>query len=75
MKPNYHNKQVTRQRDKRTRAQTKLSMLLRHKPTSNRVIGVEVRLYQGCKITCDGIETQASNHKARTKTTERIGKK
>ena len=50
-------------------------MLLRHRPTSNRVIGVEVRLYNGFRITCDGIETQASNYKARIKTTERIGNK
>ena len=31
-----------------------------HMPTSDMVIGVEVRLYQGFKIRFDGIETQAS---------------
>ena len=50
-------------------------MLIRHRQTSNRVIGVEIRLYQGCKVIGDGIETQASNQKARIKTTERIGNK
>ena len=39
-------------------------MLVRHMPTSNRVIGVEVWICEGCQETCDGIETQATNNKA-----------
>ena len=50
--------------EQQTRAQTTLSILVRHRPTNNRVIGVEVRQYEGWRITCDRIETQASNSKA-----------